>query len=134
MSKDLLLEVFELAKIKQVIDKEFISFLESIFPNKSNDVLEVLKRGITKYIYVPSNRFIWMAMGENQEHLIYPKLFCSCQDYYKNVVVNRKREFCKHILAQIISEAFNKYKTITLDDLKFKDILKELKLNIYDNY
>lgn len=130
MSKDLLLEVFELAKNKQVIDKDFISFLESIFPNKSNDVLEVLKRGITKYIYVPSNRFIWMAMGENQEHLIYPKLFCSCQDYYKNVVVNRKREFCKHILAQIISEAFNKYKTITLDDLKFKDILKELKLNI----
>ncbi|MFW9865807.1 MAG: hypothetical protein ACFFEN_06870 [Candidatus Thorarchaeota archaeon] len=130
MSKDLLLEVFKLAKNKQVIDNDIISFLESIFPNKSNDVLKVLKRGITKYIYIPSNRFIWMAMGENQEHLIYPKLFCSCQDYYKNVVVNRKREFCKHILAQIISEAFNKYKTITLDDLKFKDILKELKLNI----
>ena len=130
MSKDLLLEVFEIAKQKQIIDNDFISFLESIFPNKSTDVLEVLKRGVTKYIYIPSNRCIWRAMGENQEHLIYPKLFCSCQDYYKNVVVNRKRDFCKHILAQIISEAFNKYKTTILDDIKFKDILKELKLNI----
>jgi len=39
MSKDLLLKVFEKAKQKQIMDKDFISFIESIFPDKSNDGL-----------------------------------------------------------------------------------------------
>ena len=128
MSKDLLLKVFEKAKQKPLIDEDFISFIESIFPDKSNDVMEVLKRGITKYIYKPSNRIVWTAMGKNQEHLIYPRLFCSCQDFYKNVVVHKKRNFCKHILAQVISEGFNKFHEKKLEESKFKELVKDLKL------
>jgi len=129
MSKDLLLKVFKKAKHKQLIDEDFISFIESIFPDKSTDVIEAMKRGITKYIYQPSNRIVWTAMGRNQEHLIYPRLFCSCQDFYKNVVVHKKRNFCKHILAQVISEAFNEFKEKRLEDNKFKALIRELKLN-----
>jgi len=51
MSKDLLLKIFEKVKQKQVIDDDFISFLELVFPDKSSDVMETLKKGITKYIY-----------------------------------------------------------------------------------
>ena len=130
MAKDLLLKIFEKVRQKQVIDDDFISFLELIFPDKSSDVMETLKKGITKYIYKPSNRVVWTAMGRNQEHLIHPKLFCSCQDYYKNVVVNRKREFCKHIIAQIISEALHNFKETVLDDNKFKELVSDLKLKI----
>ena len=128
MSKDLLLKVFEKAKQKPLIDEDFISFIESIFPDKSKDVLEVLKRRITKYTYKPSNRIVWTAMGKNQEHLIYPRLFCSCQDFYKNVVVYKKRNFCKHILAQVISEGFNKFHEKKLEESKFKELVKGLKL------
>lgn len=127
---DLLLTLFEKAKHKKMLDDEFIAFLESIFPDKSIDVIETLKRGITKYIYEPSNRIVWTAMGTNQEHLLYPKLFCSCQDFYKNVVINKKRNYCKHILAQIISEGFKTFKEVKLKENKFKDLIKELKLNI----
>ncbi len=130
MSKDLLSEVFINAKKKQVIDEEFISFLDTIFPGRSTNVIEVLKRGITKYVYAPSNRTVWVAKGENQEHLIYPKLYCSCQDFYKNVVIKRNHNFCKHILAQIISEAFDKFKTVNLEDHKFKELIRDLKLKI----
>ncbi len=130
MSKELLLKIFEKVKQKQLIDEEFISFLELIFPDKTSDVMETLKRGITKYIYKPSNRVVWTAMGRNQEHLIYPKLFCSCQDYYKSVVINRTREFCKHIIAQVISEALQNFKETTLEDKKFKELVSELKLQI----
>ncbi|MFX0008575.1 MAG: hypothetical protein ACFFA7_15800 [Promethearchaeota archaeon] len=130
MSKDLLFQVFRIAKRKQVIDEEFITYLETIFPDKSTNVLEVLKRGIIKYIYKPSNRIVWAAKGENQEHMIYPKLYCSCQDFYKNVVIKQKREFCKHIIAQIISEAFKKYKIIIMKDDEFKEFLSNLKLKI----
>jgi predicted nucleic acid-binding Zn finger protein len=130
MSKDLLMKIFEKAKQKQVIDEEFINFLELIFPDKSSDVVETLRKGITKYTYHPSNREAWTAMGSNQEHLIYPKLFCSCQDYYKNVVVKRKREFCKHIIAQVIGEALHNFKEVSLDDKQFKELVRELKLKI----
>jgi predicted nucleic acid-binding Zn finger protein len=130
MSKDLLLKIFEKARKKQLIDEDFISFLELIFPDKSSDVMETLKRGITKYIYKPSNRVVWTAMGRNQEHLVYPKLFCSCQDYYKNVVVNKIREFCKHIIAQVISEALHNFKETTLNDKEFKELVGDLKLKI----
>ena len=130
MSKDLLLKIFEKAKKKQLIDEDFISFLELIFPDKSSNVLETLKRGITKYIYKPSNRVVWTAMGRNQEHLVYPKLFCSCQDYYKNVVVNKIREFCKHIIAQVISEALHNFKETTLNDKEFRELVGDLKLKI----
>ena len=130
MSKDLLLKIFEKVKQKQVIDDDFISFLELIFPDKSSDVMETLKRGVTKYNYKPSKRVVWTAMGKNQEHLIYPKLYCSCQDYYKNVVVNRNREFCKHIIAQIISEALHNFKETILDDKEFKELISDLKLKI----
>ena len=121
MSKDLYFQVFRKAKKKQLIDEEFISFLETIFPGRSTNVIDVLKRGIIKYIYKPSNRVVWTAMGRNQEHLVYPKLFCSCQDYYKNVVVNKIREFCKHIIAQVISEALHNFKETTLNDKEFKE-------------
>lgn len=130
MSRDLLFQVFRKVKKKQVIDEEFIKFLETIFPDKSTDVIDVLKRGIIRYMYKPSNRIVWAARGENQEHLIYPRLYCSCQDFYKNVVIKKKRKFCKHILAQIISEALNKFEKVTLRDDEFKEFLTNLKLKI----
>ena len=130
MSKDLYTEVFIKAKKKELIDEEFISFLDRIFPGRSKNVIDVLKRGIIKYIYTPSNRTVWAAKGENQEHLIYPKLYCSCQDFYKNVVIKKKRQFCKHILAQIISEALNKFEQISLEDDDFKNFLSNLKLKV----
>jgi predicted nucleic acid-binding Zn finger protein len=130
MSKEVLFQVYKLAKTKQLIDNELISLLEIIFPDKSVDVIDSIKSGIIKYIYYPSNRVVWAAKGENQEHLIYPKLYCSCQDFYKNVVIKKKRKFCKHILAQVISEALGKFETISLEDGKFKEFVKELKLNI----
>ena len=130
MSKDLLFQVFEKAKSKGIIDEEFINFIEVIFPDKSTNVLEVLKRGIIKYTYKPSNRIIWAAKGENQEHMIYPRLYCSGQDFYKNVVIKKKRKFCKHILAQIISEALDRFEKVTLEDGKFKEFVSDLKLNI----
>ncbi|MFX1325876.1 MAG: hypothetical protein ACFE8N_13060 [Promethearchaeota archaeon] len=130
MSKDLLLKVFEKAKQKHQMDDELVSYLDSIFPGKTPDVIEVMKRGVTKYICNPSNRIVWTAMGLNQEHLIYPRLFCSCQDFYKSVVIQGKRSFCKHLLAQAISEGFKKYNEVLLEDSKLQDIVKDLKLNI----
>lgn len=107
---------------------DLINSIEEIFPKKSDRVIDVLNKGIFKYIYKPSNRSVWIAIGEKCEHIIYPKLYCSCQDFYKSVVIKRKRLFCKHILAQIISEALKLYKEVELDDDEFKKLVNDLEL------
>lgn len=128
MSKDLLFDVYSKAKNKKVIDNELINFIDSIFSNKADKVLEVIKKGITKYNYKPSNRVIWAALGKDCEHLIYPKLYCSCQDFYKNVVVQRKRGFCKHLIAQAICDGLNDFNVLDLEDEDFNTFVEDLNL------
>jgi predicted nucleic acid-binding Zn finger protein len=128
MSKDLLFDVYSKAKTKSVIDDELINLIDSIFPNKVDKVLEVIKKGIKKYNYKPSNRVIWVALGEACEHLIYPKLYCSCQDFYKNVVIQRKRPFCKHLIAQAICHGMNNFNELDLEDEDFNTLVEDLNL------
>lgn len=197
-SKNFLLKVFNKIQKKGIIDQEIIDYIDSIFLNNSDKVLEVISRGITKVMYKPSNRVIWTVKGENKflkvresnreralamlssiegiskdaaeslmqkfenrireigkiddpeklmeverigkkkakklikefrnEYLIYPKLYCSCQSYYNNVVIERSRSFCKHMLAQVICESLNKFDERILEDNEFKELIQDSKL------
>jgi predicted nucleic acid-binding Zn finger protein len=124
--KAILKELSKKVKEKGVSDNTIKSFLDAKFMNKSDSILEVLDRGITKYIYKPSNRIVWTALGTEREYIIYPKLFCSCIDFYKEVVIKKSRKFCKHLIAQIISESLNSYNETELEDNEFKIRLEEL--------
>jgi len=127
-SKDLLSEIYSKIKNKGLIDEDFVNFIESIFPDKSPNILKVIKRGITKYTFKPSGKIVWTAMGQNNEYLIYPKVYCGCIDFYKNVVIKRIRGFCKHIIAQVICEALNNYQISIIEDDKFANFMEHLKL------
>jgi len=127
-SKDLLSEIYLKMKEKGDIDDEFVNYLESIYPDKSSEILQSLKRGITKYIFKPSNRIIWTTIGENDEYLIYPKIYCSCIDFYNRVVIKRKKVVCKHLIAQTISDALDNFKEKELDDRNYNTFIKELEL------
>ncbi len=130
MSKDLLSNIFQEVKEKGVIDDEFIKSLDSLFSDKSASVLDVVQRGFTKTTFTPSQKVVWGVRAKKppeEEYFIYPKIYCSCQDFYKGVVLERKRDFCKHILAQVICEALNSFEEEELDDTKFKDRIEELK-------
>ena len=123
MSKDLLLKLISIVKEKSKIDDEVLNYLNSIFSENSERILETIKRGITKYHL--DDKIIWTAMGANSEHIIYPKIYCSCQDFYLNVVIERKRDFCKHILAQIICEILNNYDEKNLFYDEFRNLIKD---------
>ncbi|MHA1255701.1 MAG: hypothetical protein ACTSPS_08905 [Promethearchaeota archaeon] len=127
-SKDLLSEIYSKIKDKGLIDEDFVNFIESIFPDKSPNILKVIKRGITKYTFKPSGKIVWTAMGQNNEYLIYPKVYCGCIDFYKNVVIKRVRGFCKHIIAQVICEALDNYQISIIEDDKFANFMEHLKL------
>ncbi len=62
------------------------------------------------------------------EYLIYPKMYCTCHSYYNNVVIERSRKFCKHMLAQVICESLNKFDEKILSDNDFKDVIENSKL------
>jgi predicted nucleic acid-binding Zn finger protein len=130
MSKDLLFKLISIVKDKSKIDDEVINYLNSIFSENAERVIETINRGITKYHI--EDRFIWTAMGENSEHIIYPKIYCSCQDFYLNVVIERKRDYCKHILAQIICDVLNDYDEKDLSYNEFKILFKD-ELEIISN-
>ena len=132
MSKDLLLSIFQKVKEKGVIDDDLIKDLDNLFSDKSTSILEVIQRGFTKYTYTPSNKVVWGVRAQkppDKEYFIYPKLYCSCHDFYKAVVVERKRSFCKHLLAQTISESLNSYKEVNLQDKEFARRVKDLNLD-----
>lgn len=130
MSKDLLSNIFQEVKDKGVIDDEFIKNLDGLFSDKSASILEVVQRGFIKYTYNPSMKVVWCVTAKKrpeEEYFIYPKIYCSCRDFYKAVVLERTRSFCKHILAQVICEALQSFKNVELDDASFKRRVTELK-------
>jgi len=122
-------ENVEKLKEKKEISDEFLTFLDKNHSNMSKRVLEIIDRGIIKYIHQPSKRELWVAIGKNDIYLIYPKIYCSCQDFYFQVIQSEERtkKICKHILAQIICEAIDRYKEVRIDDPEFKELIKDLK-------
>ncbi len=130
MSKNLLSELLEDLTEKKKIDEDFVQKLESLSPDMSLKALEIVNRGIVKYIFNPSNRIVWVVRGNEKEYLIYPRLFCSCKSFYKSVVSEKRNVVCKHIIAQLISEALQTYQTKEAKDEEFKALLKELDLKL----
>ncbi|TXT66527.1 MAG: hypothetical protein BAJALOKI1v1_280026 [Promethearchaeota archaeon] len=118
-SEEKIKKLKELLKSRGTVDQEVKAYLDIYFLNKAEVINEALERGITKYIYTPSERIVWTAMGTEREYLLYPQLFCSCIDFYKEVVIKRSRKFCKHLIAQIISIHLNTYQTVKLKDHEF---------------
>ena len=119
LSKEFLFSFYDFVRKKGMIDEEIVKKIEEILPNTSEKVKETIKKGITKYIYKPSNRVIWTASGTETEYMIYPKLYCTCKFFYKKVVIDKEKMGCKHILSQIICEALNEYKVVELKDNEF---------------
>jgi len=130
MSKDFLTYLQEKIEKKGIIDEEIIKILDQALNEGSQRVLKCIKRGITKYVYQPSQRVLWSAMGENKEHIIYPRMYCSCNDFYKEVVINRKRSYCKHLISQVICESLNQFETSQVEGKQFKELIDDILLEL----
>lgn len=126
MSEPKIAKLLELVKQRGTVDKVVMNFLDGTFSSKADKIMEAMDRGITKYIYKPSNKVLWTAMGRGKEYIIYPREFCSCMDFYKEVVINGNRTYCKHLLAQVISKGLQSYQTVELEDYEFKIRLEEM--------
>lgn len=76
----------------------------------------VTENRVKKYIFSPSNRTIWVAIGNNAEYMIYSNAeYCSCSDFYFRVL-DEEKAYCYHLLAQKIAETLDHFDLIQEDD------------------
>lgn len=131
MRKNVFNSLLKKIEEKSELTEDIIEELKELFPDKIEKTLEILKKGIIQYTFSSSGRKIWAAVGsKNKLHLIYPNMYCSCIDFYKNVVINRKNILCKHLLAYLISSSLNSFEEVSLKDEDFSKFLKQFKIKI----
>ncbi|MHC1601327.1 MAG: hypothetical protein ACXQTI_00430 [Candidatus Nezhaarchaeales archaeon] len=91
--------------------------LEEVTLNRIKKAFEAVNEGrVKKYVLKPSGRVIWIVVGKRRDYWVIPKLYCSCDDFYINVISRRKRVLCYHLLAQALAEKMGKYETFSLTD------------------
>jgi predicted nucleic acid-binding Zn finger protein len=82
----------------------------------------VTENRVKRYVFRPSGRELWIAVGNNAEYMIYPHAgYCSCSDFYFRVL-DQEVALCYHVLAQRLAEALNHYDTILEDDEAYGEL------------
>lgn len=89
----------------------------------------VIDNRVKKYVFRPSGRSLWIAIGQSAEYLIYSNAsYCSCNDFYFRVL-DHEKAYCYHLIAQKIAEALDHYDLIEEDDEAYSTLL-----DIWKNY
>jgi len=84
----------------------------------------VTENRLKKYVFEPSGRTLWVAIGQNAEYLLYSNAgYCSCSDFYFRVLDNEKA-YCYHLLAQKMAEALNHFDLVEEEDEAYQPLLE----------
>jgi predicted nucleic acid-binding Zn finger protein len=98
--------------------------LRDVFGNRFTNAWRlVTENRIKKYVFKPSNRTFWIAIGQNAEYLIYSNAgYCSCSDFYFRVL-DHEKAYCYHVLAQRLAETLEFYDLIEEDDEAYDQLM-----------
>ena len=81
-----------------------------------------ISKKVRRYEFAPSGRVVWAVQGRKGEYQVIPDIpFCYCDDYYFRVM-DRKRGFCYHIIAQRIAAALNQFEEIEKRDSQYSTV------------
>ncbi len=101
--------------------------LRSLPWSSSLKALKSALRGqVTKHTFNPSGRYFYVVRGPTGSHLVLGDIYCSCLDFYLNVVIRKKRKYCYHIAAVNIAEEFGSYSYIEHKDPEFIGVIKSV--------
>jgi predicted nucleic acid-binding Zn finger protein len=93
----------------------------------------VTEKRMKKYIFRPSNRKIWIAVGHSGEYIIYPDAeYCSCNDFYFRVL-DGETALCYHLIAQKIANTLDFYDVIPEEDDVYPLLLKVWKQELRED-
>jgi predicted nucleic acid-binding Zn finger protein len=88
-----------------------------------------LRDKVERHSFSPSGRYFYVVRGELSDHIVLDDVFCSCMDYYLNVVIRGKRRACHHIVSVVIAREFGKIREIEHKDQEFLGILRKIMLS-----
>jgi predicted nucleic acid-binding Zn finger protein len=108
-----------------------LHLLSDMFSNRFERAMKIVKsRGVTKYIFTPSDRIVWTIQGRSDKYHVMPKiLYCNCDDFYYRVL-GGKHGVCYHLLAQFLAENLGTYTNQELPDRQYKIIISKLRPKI----
>lgn len=87
----------------------------------------VAERRVKKYVFNPSKRVFWVVVGRRRDYLVISDFYCSCDDFYLNVVIRRNAFMCYHLLAKQLAEALTIYDTYAVSDREYEPLIREWK-------
>jgi predicted nucleic acid-binding Zn finger protein len=121
-------KVFDEIRIDKKISLDQMNYFVKEFDERFWKALQkVLERGVKKYTFVPSNRTVWIVVGNKRDYLIISDLYCSCEDFYLNVVVRQTAKMCYHLLSKVLATTFEDYEQITVEDDRYEQLMKDWK-------
>ena len=122
----LLEEICERAKDRGELDEEAVNRLRETFGERFDRAWRLVEEGrIKRYIFQPSGRTIWIAVGKEREYLLLPDAaYCSCDDFYYRVV-DGEAALCYHLIAQRLAEALGRFEEIYEGDEFYDDLMAE---------
>ena len=111
-------------RVSKEISRQNWQRLRDVFGNRFTNAWRlVTENRVKKYVFKPSNRSLWIAIGQNAEYLIYSNAgYCSCSDFYFRVLDNEKA-YCYHVLAQRLAEALEFYDLISEEDEAYDQLM-----------
>jgi len=108
------------------ITGERLTRLSIAFGTRFTKAWEALKeKRVKKYLFMPSERKVWIVVGRERDYLIMPAAeFCSCDDFYFRVM-DGEVHLCYHLIAQKIAVALKWYDKIEESDELYDSLTKE---------
>lgn len=82
---------------------------------------------VRRHFFRPSGRTVWTVRGKKMDYLILDDFYCSCDDFYLNVVIRRKATSCYHLLAKVIADSLDVYESVESNDEAYLPLMRELR-------
>jgi predicted nucleic acid-binding Zn finger protein len=123
-----LTEICKQAKQERKLTGKSLTVLYETFGQRFMKALEALNENrVKKYVFVPSDKTIWIVVGKERDYLIMPEAeFCTCDDFYFRVL-DRQVHLCYHLIAQKIAKCLGWFETVEEHDELYDSLMDEWK-------
>ncbi len=67
----------------------------------------------TRYIRISVHPEAWVYLGRREDHVLVPRLYCSCLDFLVNVVGRRRKSPCYHLVGLELARKLGRVKDLS---------------------
>jgi len=114
-----------LKALEKVGGLDFIQ-LVSLFGERGERAWELLRENrVKRYTFQPSGRVVWIVVGREGDHLVYPDAgYCGCNDFYFSVMKGEAL-VCQHLIAQRLADRLDWFDDVEEGDDLFDVLMEE---------